>query len=31
MSETAQQYTQRIVSNVQGQDPIKVQSSTSKS
>ena len=30
MSETAQQYTQRIVSNVQGQDPIKVQSSTSK-
>jgi len=30
MSETAQQYTQRIVSNVQGQDPIKIQSSTSK-
>jgi len=30
MSETAQQYTQRIVSNVQGQDPIKVQFSTSK-
>jgi hypothetical protein len=30
MSETAQQYTQRIVSNVQGQDPINVQSSTSK-
>lgn len=30
MSETAQQYTQRIVANAQGQDPIKVQSATPK-
>src|SRR5271167_389437 len=30
MSETAQQYTERILSNVEGQDPIKVQSSTNK-
>ena len=30
MPETAQQYTQRIVANAQGQDPIKVQSSTNK-
>jgi uncharacterized damage-inducible protein DinB len=30
MSETPQQYTQRIVANAQGQDPIKVQSSTNK-
>jgi len=30
MSETAQQYTQRILANAQGQDPIKVQSSTNK-
>lgn len=29
MSETAQQYTQRIVANTEGQDPIKVQSATS--
>jgi hypothetical protein len=28
MSETAQQYTRRILSNVEGQDPIKVQSRT---
>ncbi|HKN72344.1 MAG TPA: DinB family protein [Terriglobales bacterium] len=30
MSETAQQYTQRILANAQGQDPLKVQSATSK-
>jgi hypothetical protein len=30
MPETAQQYTQRIVANAQGQDPIKVQSATPK-
>jgi len=30
MSETAQQYTQRILSNAQGEDPIKVQSSSNK-
>jgi len=30
MSETAQQYTQRILANAQGQDPIKVQSGTNK-
>ncbi|MGA8538313.1 MAG: DinB family protein [Terriglobales bacterium] len=30
MSETAQQYTQRILSNAQGQDPIKVQSATNR-
>jgi uncharacterized damage-inducible protein DinB len=30
MSETAQQYTQRIVANAQGQDPLKVQSATTK-
>ena len=30
MSETPQQYTQRIIANAQGQDPIKVQSTTSK-
>jgi len=30
MSETAQQYTQRILANAQGQDPIKVQSATTK-
>ncbi len=30
MSETPQQYTQRIVANAEGQDPIKVQSATSK-
>ena len=30
MSETAQQYTQRILANAQGQDPIKVQSATPK-
>jgi hypothetical protein len=28
--ETAQQYTQRILANVQGQDPIKVQATTNK-
>jgi hypothetical protein len=28
MSETPQQYTQRIVANAQGQDPVKVQSAT---
>ena len=28
MPETAQQYTQRILANAQGQDPIKVQSAT---
>ena len=30
MSETAQQYTQRILANAQGQDPIKAQPATSK-
>jgi hypothetical protein len=30
MSETAQQYTQRILANAQGQDPLKAQSATSK-
>jgi DinB superfamily len=30
MSETAQQYTQRILANARGQDPIKVQSATTK-
>jgi hypothetical protein len=30
MSETVQQYTQRILSNAEGQDPIKVQSTTNK-
>jgi len=30
MSETVQQYTQRILANAQGQDPIKVQSATPK-
>ncbi len=30
MSETPQQYTQRIMANIQGQDPIKVQSATNK-
>jgi len=30
MPETAQQYTQRIMANAQGQDPIKVQSATNK-
>ena len=30
MSETAQQYTQRILAHVQGQDPIRVQSTTTK-
>ena len=30
MPETAQQYTQRILVNVQGQDPIKVQSATNE-
>lgn len=30
MSETVQQYTQRILGNVQGQDPIKVLSTTPK-
>jgi len=30
MSETAQQYTQRILANAQGQDPLKVQSGTTK-
>ena len=30
MSETAQQYTQRILANAQGQDSIKVQSATTK-
>lgn len=30
MSETAQQYTQRILANAQGQDPIKVQAATNK-
>jgi uncharacterized damage-inducible protein DinB len=30
MLETAQQYTQRILANAEGQDPIKVQSATNK-
>ena len=30
MSETAQQYTQRILANAQGQDPIKLQPATPK-
>ncbi len=30
MSETPQQYTQRILANAQGQDPLKVQSATTK-
>ncbi|HEY6304587.1 MAG TPA: DinB family protein [Terriglobales bacterium] len=30
MSETAQQYAQRILANAQGEDPIKVQSATNK-
>jgi uncharacterized damage-inducible protein DinB len=30
MSETVQQYTQRIVANAQGQDPIKLQSDTNR-
>ena len=30
MSETAQQYTQRILANAEGQDPVKVQSATNK-
>jgi len=30
MSETPQQYTQRMLANIQGQDPIKVQSATNK-
>jgi uncharacterized damage-inducible protein DinB len=30
MSETAQQYTQRILANAQGQDPLKVQPATTK-
>jgi DinB family protein len=30
MSETAQQYTQRILANAQGQDPLKAQSATTK-
>jgi hypothetical protein len=30
MSETVQQYSQRIMANAQGQDPIKVQSATPK-
>ena len=30
IAETPQQYTQRILSNAQGQDPIKVQSTTNK-
>ncbi len=30
MSETAQQYTQRILANAEGQNPIKVQTATSK-
>ena len=30
MPETPQQYTQRIMANAEGQDPIKVQSATSK-
>ena len=30
MSETAQQYTQRILANAQGEDPLKTQSATAK-
>jgi hypothetical protein len=30
MAETIQQYTQRILSNAEGQDPIKIQSATNK-
>jgi uncharacterized damage-inducible protein DinB len=30
MAETVQQYTQRILANAEGQDPIKVQSATNK-
>lgn len=30
MAETVQQYTQRILSNSQGQDPIKIQAATNK-
>lgn len=30
MTETVQQYTQRILDNAQGQDPIKVQAATNK-
>lgn len=30
MSETVQQYTQRILDNAQGQDPIKILSTTNK-
>src|ERR1035441_5879287 len=30
MSETAQQYTKRILANAQGQDPLKAQSATSR-
>lgn len=30
MSETAQQYTQRILGNAEGKDPLKVQSATAK-
>jgi DinB superfamily len=30
MSETPQQYTKRIVANIEGQDPLKVQSTTNK-
>ena len=30
MSETVQQYTQRILANAEGQDPVKVQSATPK-
>jgi len=30
MSETAQQYTQRILANAQGQNPLKLQSATTK-
>src|SRR5208337_5498156 len=30
MSETAQQYTQRILANAEGQDPLKLQAATPK-
>jgi hypothetical protein len=30
MSETAQQYIQRIIANAQGQQPMKVQAATAK-
>lgn len=30
MNETAQQYTQRILGNIEGKDPLKVQSTTAK-